>query len=477
MPENQTFRTRFALKTNTTTEWTFNSLYNTFIPLKGEMIVYQDKDKTRVKIGDGVTLLRELPFTAVDTIDGVDISEFALRRDLQIISRVDFTATLIAENWLASDNKYLQTIKIEGITDKDVPIIELDLRDSNNAIVEKSNWNYIDYANTLNGEIAFYCVTKCPSVNLKINGCYYTSTAYDQEEPEEETIKIEPEIICEPSFVQDQVIVPSAGYDGIGKVVVKKCGEEDTLVVEGAKKNGTTNFVYDTSTSTTTQITHNLNEIPRLIKFTFTDSEGEKQLIFSYNGSNITDPSNNVFTYSWTANRTPYTNTFKIILSNISATSLRYRIAKTKTGSQNNPTPGDGQSMIQNVYWEVQGNDTEIPIIRPIINFQTHNGSFAVQSTNTINCGFKPDIVYLNSKTIEGAETGIALPFSLMQDQSNSFTNAGRLIMEENFSLFCEATAEVNNDGFTISMRYFDDNWNERSYNGNIVTYKAIKYS
>lgn len=85
---DKVIKTRVQLKNDTTANW---EKAITFIPLKGEMIIYNDNDGTapKMKIGDGVTLLAELPFTAsgsflfsedepVDVEDGtvwIDISE------------------------------------------------------------------------------------------------------------------------------------------------------------------------------------------------------------------------------------------------------------------------------------------------------------------------------------------------------------------------------------------------------------------
>lgn len=54
---SNTVFTRLALKTHTTLEWN-DSWYSDFVPLKGEILVYQDGNITKTKIGDGVTVLK-----------------------------------------------------------------------------------------------------------------------------------------------------------------------------------------------------------------------------------------------------------------------------------------------------------------------------------------------------------------------------------------------------------------------------------
>lgn len=70
---NKTIKTRIQCKHDTATNWANAS---GFIPLAGELIIY-DKDATnpvRIKIGDGVTPVTQLPFftdTFTLTSDGV----------------------------------------------------------------------------------------------------------------------------------------------------------------------------------------------------------------------------------------------------------------------------------------------------------------------------------------------------------------------------------------------------------------------
>lgn len=71
-----TFYTRIMQKHDTEANW---ALKTNFIPLNGEIIVY-DADETynfaRIKIGDGITKVNNLPFEGMDlsfiTIDDID---------------------------------------------------------------------------------------------------------------------------------------------------------------------------------------------------------------------------------------------------------------------------------------------------------------------------------------------------------------------------------------------------------------------
>ena len=61
MADNKVLKTRIQMKNDTSENW---AKATTFVPLKGELIVYNDNDGNapRMKVGDGVTLLSGLPF-------------------------------------------------------------------------------------------------------------------------------------------------------------------------------------------------------------------------------------------------------------------------------------------------------------------------------------------------------------------------------------------------------------------------------
>ena len=66
----QTVKTRIQLKNDTEANW---SRAINFVPLKGELIVYSTDEAHpffRLKVGDGVTLVSDLPFVDSSTVDG-----------------------------------------------------------------------------------------------------------------------------------------------------------------------------------------------------------------------------------------------------------------------------------------------------------------------------------------------------------------------------------------------------------------------
>ena len=68
---NNKFKSRFQQKIGTTAEWDKAAEYG-FVPLKGEIIIYQDFDTDgaprppQFKVGDGIGTLRALPFSVPD---------------------------------------------------------------------------------------------------------------------------------------------------------------------------------------------------------------------------------------------------------------------------------------------------------------------------------------------------------------------------------------------------------------------------
>lgn len=71
-----TVKARIRLKNDTEANWNKAN----FIPLKGEVIIYSVDDThpfSRIKVGDGETLVKELPFIDAQTINGFSPEELS----------------------------------------------------------------------------------------------------------------------------------------------------------------------------------------------------------------------------------------------------------------------------------------------------------------------------------------------------------------------------------------------------------------
>lgn len=72
-----TILSRVQLKIDSETNW---NAHSSFVPLLGELIVYSpDSTHTysRIKIGDGLTTVVNLPFIDASTVGGVDVNSIS----------------------------------------------------------------------------------------------------------------------------------------------------------------------------------------------------------------------------------------------------------------------------------------------------------------------------------------------------------------------------------------------------------------
>lgn len=77
---NPTVKTRIQLKNDTEANW--NKAIH-FVPLQGELIIYSTDEAHpffRLKVGDGETVVTELPFLDANTINGVDINNIVAKQ-------------------------------------------------------------------------------------------------------------------------------------------------------------------------------------------------------------------------------------------------------------------------------------------------------------------------------------------------------------------------------------------------------------
>lgn len=77
---NKTVGARIQLKNDTEANW---KRAKNFSPLQGEVIIYSADDThpfCRLKVGDGVTNVNDLPFIDAQTINGVDINSLVASR-------------------------------------------------------------------------------------------------------------------------------------------------------------------------------------------------------------------------------------------------------------------------------------------------------------------------------------------------------------------------------------------------------------
>lgn len=103
-----TIKTRIKHKIGTATEWQTAATNSQFKPLKGELIIYEDATTPRMKIGDGSTLVTELPF-----VDGIKISVTGSGNAITAASYDENTRTLTLTKGASYTNN---TGDITGVT-------------------------------------------------------------------------------------------------------------------------------------------------------------------------------------------------------------------------------------------------------------------------------------------------------------------------------------------------------------------------
>lgn len=77
---NKTVGARIQLKNDTEANW---RRAKNFSPLQGEIIIYSTDEShpfCRIKVGDGITNVNDLPFIDAQTINGIDINNLVASR-------------------------------------------------------------------------------------------------------------------------------------------------------------------------------------------------------------------------------------------------------------------------------------------------------------------------------------------------------------------------------------------------------------
>ena len=103
-----TIKTRIQLKNDTEAHW---NLATNFVPKQGEVIIYSTDDThpfSRLKVGDGVTKVIDLPFIGSHNVNGIVIEE--TYNDLPSIGNINLCYlvidTLTVYKW--SQSQYLK---------------------------------------------------------------------------------------------------------------------------------------------------------------------------------------------------------------------------------------------------------------------------------------------------------------------------------------------------------------------------------
>lgn len=109
---NKTFQSRIVQKHDTEANW---KKATNFVPLKGEIIVYDDLNK--IKIGDGITKVNDLKFTTVNPseIELIDLATVATSGSYNDLNDKPTIPTTISQ--LEDDTTFIVTVTGNGTTD------------------------------------------------------------------------------------------------------------------------------------------------------------------------------------------------------------------------------------------------------------------------------------------------------------------------------------------------------------------------
>lgn len=102
-------------------------------------------------------------------INGKDTGTIAEGITTFSTSSIDFTNTLIADNWIGETAPYTQEIIFNGVTDNITPIIDIIVSDDIAIGKEELyQWSYISKAATQENSILFSCYEEKPTIDLNI---------------------------------------------------------------------------------------------------------------------------------------------------------------------------------------------------------------------------------------------------------------------------------------------------------------------
>lgn len=118
------------------------------------------------------------------------------------------------------------------------------------------------------------------------------------------------------------------------------------------------------------------------------------------------------------------------------------------------------------------GFNSAVDAISTGVTVQRKSGTFTTQSgAATVNCGFQPDIFYF---TTGDSDDGYLMTGCFaFAETTNTKLNTTTWDSDDNI-IDCFATRRST--GVSLSMKTYDDSWNESNYNATF-SYVAVKYT
>ena len=159
-------KSRIIHKHDTAAHW---SLAENFIPKQGEIIVYDiDENYTyeRIKIGDGKTLVNNLPFydENLNTLISNLLERITDLENQAIPSITIDSIDLPASGWIGTQSPYSQVVEIPGITERS----QIDMQPTIEQIIELQEYGIALMITNNNSVVTVYAINGKPTTDYTI---------------------------------------------------------------------------------------------------------------------------------------------------------------------------------------------------------------------------------------------------------------------------------------------------------------------
>ena len=116
-----------------------------------------------------------------------------------------------------------------------------------------------------------------------------------------------------------------------------------------------------------------------------------------------------------------------------------------------------------------------IPTGTPV---RTYSGSFTTDANGeaTINCGFKPDLVYIEGYDIPESRYFFTIPLFLHSGAAGEYI-VGTGVLTDNDNQYAEVGSAPRTNGFFIGLYRIGWNWNYLHLANYTMNYTAIKWT
>ena len=146
---------------------------------------------------------------------------------------------------------------------------------------------------------------------------------------------------------------------------------------------------------------------------------------------------------------------------------LRQNLASALTGKG---VTADGTEGLETLVPKVSEIESAAQVQRYAGTFTTDNNGEA-----TVDCGFKPDIVYIFNDWAPMDNRADSMSMALNEGFDSSKNNM--TVMASSGGIIAASWTAWTSTGFTVIMLQYDFNWNKSKLSNQTISYVAIKYT